>query len=344
MKHSIYIFAVIVLIITESCDKVKSLIADEFYRLLSTSFVFERNYYFRDLNIYMRVQRYADEDTTATIYFSRTPTFGSDYVKFNDYPNSSGEIKIVYLPPNKIEFISRGCIKNYQMNQFDMVAYNDSVFPTNEEYAHHFEYPFYLFSVYDELISLRKLTDFDNGQILNDNEDELVVDYVKAKKYTLPIKETPDELSYCFNVPVNKGTLYVKLSKSDKHGRVSFSQNGNYYGDFVEFVVVEGFRNIDIYMLNNKLYVLTIGQITNIKSSAFEIEELSYTYSDSLFCPKVSDYYLLPRYNDSTFMKEPCLRMIINRQFNGFTLWDIQADSLVVRARKDNMFGWKEEF
>lgn len=340
MKHAFFVFAVVSLIFFQSCDKVKSIVEAELRSLVSHSSNFERNYFFRDLNIYMRVQRYNDVDTSATIYFSRTPTFGSDYVKYIDYPNSSGEISIVYLPPNKLEFISSGCVKAYKMNQFEMVAYNDSIFPMHEEDATHFEYPFYHFSVYDEFIDLDKFNSFDNRQHLNKYEDSLTIDCVSQ----LPTKESSDGLTYCFNLPDNKGLLYVKISKSRKYGRVSFSQNGKLFDDCVVFNFVEGFRNIDVYLLNNKLYVLTLGQIIDIKSSEFEIENLSYTYSDSLFCPKVSDYYILPRYSDSTFVKEACIRLVFNRQLNGFMAWDIQADSLVVRARKDNMFGWYEEF
>ena len=110
----------------------------------------DRNYYFRDLNLYVRVaHHHTATDSAAMVYFSRDTTFGKDYIAFDGYVLYARAFMLL-LPPNKIEVFTRDKIRSIQSKNFDIKVYQDSIFPYYDNiYDNFIQYPFYCMHIID---------------------------------------------------------------------------------------------------------------------------------------------------------------------------------------------------
>lgn len=312
----------------------------EIFSLLFDLGKLDRNYYFRDLNLYVRVaHHHTATDSAAMVYFSRDTTFGTDYIVFDEYVMHAKAFLLI-LPPNKIEVFTRDKIRSIQSNNFDIKVYQDSIFPyyyyDDKIYDNLIQYPFYCMDIGGTDVFCRKCTGFRQDTVINLNEDFF---HLPEKKTWMILPYKKNKCIYHHSTLYPNG-LFVEMQRTGNHARVLFYEDEDGKKDYVDFNYVDSFRNIDAYLFPDKqIKIVTLGGIKEIHSTNFKISELKYSYSNSLYCPMASASYALPKYDAPIDTGDDCKRLIFNHSFDGFIVWDMKADTFMFQARKDmNLF------
>lgn len=136
-----------------------------------------QTFYIKDIDMYVRIEKIPFGD--ATMYFSRSETFGDDYVKCH-HPSEIVGMKIYYVPPCTIcvsgaSGVKQGIFRIIEFEKKEEIRWHEKV-PDSLAAEFYTEYsdstflvnPSFRFSIYDYFTGFR-LTD-NNGKIIFDTD------------------------------------------------------------------------------------------------------------------------------------------------------------------------------
>lgn len=127
-----------------------------------------------------------------------------------------------------------------------------------------------------------------------------------------------------------------KPFRGERNARISFSRDGRFRNDYIEFTNHANWSDLTIYYIPpSNLYAIVnvcdtadiAKEFLKIEEDEFHIKEVKYVRKDSFIIQhrndgtpyEISGFFY---YTDSTFIKQPSYRFDINDTSEGFCLWD----------------------